>query len=102
MKVHNPAGGQAPHRNLAHHRMDIGRNCEKRDAALHDLDHPRGGKLPPGAPVNGATTYHMRCVKYLPRDMNHIDMMINSAMFGIEGTAEFLADLVRKKYGGEF
>lgn len=43
--------------------------------------------------------YHMRYVKYLPNDMNHIDLMINSAMFGIEGTAEFLSDLVRKKYG---
>lgn len=43
--------------------------------------------------------YHMRYVKYLPNDMNHIDLMVNSAMFGVEGTAEFLADLVRKKYG---
>ena len=42
--------------------------------------------------------YHMRYVKYLPNDMNHIDLMINSAVFGVEGTASFLADLVRKKY----
>ena len=42
--------------------------------------------------------YHMRYVKYLPNDMNHMDLMINSAMFGIEGTANFLADLIRKKY----
>lgn len=28
--------------------------------------------------------YHMRYVKYLPNDMNHMDLMINSAMFGIE------------------
>ncbi len=38
-KVHNPVGGQASHRNPANYRMEIGRDCEKRDAALHDPAH---------------------------------------------------------------
>ena len=53
-EVHNPAGGQAPYRNPADHCVDIGRDCDKRDAALHDSAHLRGGKLPPGAPASRA------------------------------------------------
>ena len=42
--------------------------------------------------------YHMRYVKYLPNDLNHIDLMVNSAAFGVEGTAEFLVSLIRQKF----
>ena len=59
-KVHNAAGGQAPHRNPADHRVDFGRNCEKRDTALHDPAHPRGGELPPGAPTGRAAAEKRR------------------------------------------
>ena len=33
---HNAARGQAPYRNAADNGVDIGRRCEKRDAALYD------------------------------------------------------------------
>lgn len=45
--------------------------------------------------------YHMRYAKYLPNDPDHIDIMINSALFGVHGTAEFLADIVRKHFAAE-
>jgi Cytidylate kinase len=42
--------------------------------------------------------YHMRYVKYLPNDLEHIDLMINSALFGEDGTAEYLSALIRQKF----
>lgn len=42
--------------------------------------------------------YHMRYVKYLPNDLNHIDLMINSAVFGVDGTAKMLAQIIREKF----
>ena len=44
-----------PHRNPADYRVDIGRDREKRDAALHDFAYIRSRQLPPGAPVSGTT-----------------------------------------------
>lgn len=42
--------------------------------------------------------YHMRYVKYLPNDVNHIDIMINSAVFGVKGTAAVLAQMVKERF----
>ena len=42
--------------------------------------------------------YHMRYAKYYPNDKNHMDFMVNSAMLGVEGTAELLSDLVTKLF----
>lgn len=42
--------------------------------------------------------FHMRYAKYKPNDMNHIDIMVNSALMGVEGTAQVLADIIRKKF----
>lgn len=44
----------------------IGRDCEKRDAALHDLAHPRSSELPPGTPdgrIATEETYQEKAVK---------------------------------------
>lgn len=41
--------------------------------------------------------YHMRYAGYLPNDESHKDIMINSAFLGIEGTAEVLYEMVKKK-----
>lgn len=43
-------------------------------------------------------SYHMQYAGYLPDDKRHKDILIDSTLFGIEGTAEFLADAVRKKF----
>lgn len=43
-------------------------------------------------------SYHLQYAGYLPDDKRHKDILIDSTLFGIDGTAEFLADAVRKKF----
>ncbi len=42
--------------------------------------------------------YHMRYAGYLPNDMNHMDLMVNSAALGVDMTAKLLAELVRDRF----
>ena len=42
--------------------------------------------------------YHKRYAGYKPGDPDHNDLMINSAMLGVEGTAKYLADLVKLRF----
>lgn len=46
-------------------------------------------------------SYHMQYAGFLPDDKRHKDIMIDSSLFGVEGTAQYLADAVRRKFGGE-
>ena len=46
-------------------------------------------------------SYHMQYAGFLPDDKRHKDILIDSSLFGVDGTAEFLADAVRRKFGGE-
>lgn len=41
--------------------------------------------------------YHMRYAKTVPSDINHNDLMIDSSILGIDGTAAYLADFVQQK-----
>ena len=41
-------------------------------------------------------SYHLRYAHYLPYDINHKDLLINSSLLGVKGTAEYLAELLRK------
>ncbi|MCQ2536920.1 MAG: cytidylate kinase-like family protein [Lachnospiraceae bacterium] len=41
--------------------------------------------------------YHVRYAGYLPQDENHKDILINSGFLGVEGTAEVLEYMIRKK-----
>lgn len=41
--------------------------------------------------------YHVKYAGYFPNDENHHDIMIDSGFLGVEGTAEVLEDIVRKK-----
>lgn len=43
--------------------------------------------------------YHMHYAGYLPDDKNHKDIMMDSSFLGVEKTAQFLADVVRRKFG---
>ena len=43
-------------------------------------------------------SYHMQYAGYLPDDKRFKDILIDSSLFGVEGTAEFLAEAVRKKF----
>lgn len=42
--------------------------------------------------------YHMNYAKYLPSDIEHKDILIDSSILGVEGTAEYLAELVNRKF----
>ena len=42
--------------------------------------------------------YQMNYAGYLPDDKRYCDIMINSSLFGVRGTADFLADAVRRRY----
>ena len=44
-------------------------------------------------------SYHMHYAGYLPDDKNHKDIMIDSSFLGVEKTAQFLAEGVRRKFG---
>jgi cytidylate kinase len=43
-------------------------------------------------------SYHMQYAGYLPDDKRHKDILIDSSLFGVEGTAAFLADAVKRKF----
>ena len=43
-------------------------------------------------------SYHKHYAGYSINDMRYKDLLINSNLLGVDGTAELLADLVRKKY----
>ena len=43
--------------------------------------------------------YQMRYAGYHAYDPMYKDLMINSSLYGVEGTADFLADAVRRKFG---
>lgn len=44
-------------------------------------------------------SYHMNYAGYMPDDTNHKDVMINSNLLGIDGTADCLVEIIRKKFG---
>ena len=43
-------------------------------------------------------SYHMQYAGYLPDDKRYKDILIDSSFFGVKGTAEFLAEAVKKKF----
>ena len=42
--------------------------------------------------------YHEKYAGYAPDDFNHKNYMVDSSVLGVDGTAEILADIVRKKF----
>ena len=45
------------------------------------------------------TAYHKRYAKYAPGDPDSKQIMIDSSMLGVRGTAEILAEIVQKRFG---
>lgn len=45
--------------------------------------------------------YHKHYAGYLPSDPNSKHIMINSSVLGVEGTADFLVDFIKKRFGEE-
>lgn len=44
-------------------------------------------------------SYHMHYAGYLPDDKLHKNILIDSSVLGVDGTAEYLADLVKRRFG---
>lgn len=42
--------------------------------------------------------YHKRYANYYPRDLNNKNLMIDSSYFGIDGTAELIAGIVKDRF----
>ena len=42
--------------------------------------------------------YHRKYTGYLPSDMNHVDLMVNSDLLGVDGTAEMIAYIAKQKF----
>ena len=42
--------------------------------------------------------YHMKYAGYHPDDVRFKDILINSALLGVDGTAEYLSECIRKKF----
>lgn len=43
--------------------------------------------------------YHMNYAGFLPGDPMHKDLMIDSSFLGVDGTAEYLVEAIKKKFG---
>ena len=43
--------------------------------------------------------YHLQYAGYKPDDKNHKHILIDSSLLGTEGTADYLAELVKKRFG---
>ena len=42
--------------------------------------------------------YHRKYTGYLPSDIDHVDLMVNSALLGVDGTAEMIAHIAKQKF----
>ena len=42
--------------------------------------------------------YHRKYTGYLPSDLDHVDLMVNSALLGVDGTAEMIAHIAKQKF----
>ncbi len=58
---------------------------ENASKMIHEVDHARDA-------------YHLRYAGYLPSDLNHNDLLIDSSFLGIDKTAEQLAFLIKNKF----
>ena len=49
--------------------------------------------------VDARDDYHMHYAGFLPSDPKHKNIMVDSSVLGVEGTADFLVDFIRRKFG---
>lgn len=77
----------APYRDRLEHCInDLGMDEETARRTIVDVDEARNA-------------YHMKFAGYAPDDKRHKDILINSSLLGVDGTADFLVDLVRRRFG---
>lgn len=44
-------------------------------------------------------SYHVNFTGYTPDDKSHKDILIDSSLLGVDGTASYLVELIRRKFG---
>lgn len=44
-------------------------------------------------------SYHVNFTGYAPDDKSHKDILIDSSLLGVDGTASYLVELIRRKFG---
>ena len=44
-------------------------------------------------------SYHVNFTGYASDDKSHKDILIDSSLLGVDGTASYLVELVRRKFG---
>ena len=64
---------------------ELGMDTKQAKKMIHEVDKARDA-------------FHLRYAKYKPNDMDHMDIMVNSALLGVKGTAEYLCDLIQKRF----
>ena len=72
---------------LKHCVEDLGLEADEARRMIRSIDEARN-------------QYHLQYAGYKPDDTRFKDILIDSSLFGIQGTAEFLVDAVRRKFGG--
>ena len=45
--------------------------------------------------------YHMKYAGYLPNDMNHIHVMLDSGTLGVDGTAQAIVKIAKNRFNLE-
>lgn len=70
---------------LKHCTEDLGLEEEEAKHMIRSVDEARD-------------QYHLQYAGYKPDDKRFKDIMIDSSLFGVQGTAEFLADAVRRRF----
>lgn len=43
------------------------------------------------------TVYHLRYTKYTPDDIHHNELLIDSSILGIDGTAKYLSEFILQR-----
>lgn len=64
---------------------ELGMSQKEAVKMIHDVDKARNA-------------YHKRYTRFAQQDLNYNHLMVDSSMLGIEGTAEALADIARRKF----
>lgn len=73
---------------------------ERLDNCIHTLGIPKEKAISMIHEVDKSRrAYHKKYTKYYPEDIQYKDIMINSSLLGVDGTAEMLSDVIQKRFG---
>lgn len=65
---------------------ELGLEINEAKRMIHEVDQARD-------------SYHMHYAGFKPDDKNFKNIMVDSSFLGVDGTADFLVDIIKKKFG---